>query len=222
MAVITISNELGSGGVDIGQRVAMRLGYEFVDKHTSDSILRQYGLTKFDEVYSSAPSILDLLNSGNLLIVSMLNEILEALAKRGHVVILGRAGFAVLGQYVDVLNVHIQAPFSDRVQRVTAREDLVDLQAAEARVRDDDNVHRKYVQRFYNRSWDEPSAFNLVLDTGSLSSDTAVQQIVEAAQALEQKAPGKNAITTATIEVDPVLADAIAKVMAYPPQAARA
>ena len=91
MAVITISNELGSGGVDIGQRVAKSLGYEFVDKRTSDSILRQYGLTKFNEVYSSAPSILDLLNSDNLLIVSMLNEILEALAKRGRVVILGRA-----------------------------------------------------------------------------------------------------------------------------------
>ena len=222
MAVITISRELGSGGLDIAQQVAKSLGYEFVDKRTVDGILRQYGLTKFNEVYSSAPSILDLLNSDNLLIVSMLNEILEALAKRGRVVILGRAGFAVLGRYADVLNVHIQAPFSDRVQRVMAREGLPDLQAAEERVRDDDNVHRKYVQRFYNRHWDEPSAFNLVLDTGTVSSDTAVKQIVEAARALDQKVPEKDAITTATIEVDSVLADAVAKVMAYPPQAAMA
>src|SRR5512143_2346396 len=166
MAVITISNELGSGGVDIGQRVAKGLGYEFVDKRTSDGILRQYGLTKFSELYNSAPSILDLINSDNLLIVSMLNEILGALAQRGNVVILGRAGFAVLGQYADVLNVHIQAPFSERVQRVMAREGLTDLQAAEERVRDDDNVHRKYVQRFYNRQWDEPSGFGLILNTG--------------------------------------------------------
>lgn len=216
MAVITISNELGSGGVDIGQQVAKSLGYEFVDKNTSDGILRQYGLTKFNDVYNSAPSILDLVNSNNLLIVSMLNEILEALAQRGSVVILGRAGFAVLGKYADVLNVHIQAPFSDRVKRVMAREDLTDLQAAEERVREDDDVHRKFVQRFYNRHWDEPSAFNLVLDTGSLSSDAAVKQIVEAAGALEQQAPGKDAVTTATIEVDPVLVDAVTKVMAYP------
>ena len=49
MAVITISSELGSGGFDIGQRVAQNLGYEFVDKNTSDRVFRQYGLTKFDK-----------------------------------------------------------------------------------------------------------------------------------------------------------------------------
>ena len=216
MAVITISSEFGSGGLDIAQRVAKALGYEFVDKRTTDGIFRQYGLTRFDDLYSSAPSFLDLLNANNLLLVAMANEILEAVAKRGNVVILGRAGFAVLGGYADVLHVRIQAPFSERVQRVMAREGLTDLQAAEERVREDDNVHRKYVQRFYNKQWDEPSNFDLDLDMGSLSSDMAVKQIVEAARALEQKALGKDVVTTAKIEVDPVLADAVAKVIAYP------
>jgi cytidylate kinase len=220
MAVITISRELGSGGLDVAQQVAKSLGYEFVDKRTVDGILRQYGLTKFNDLYDSAPGILDLIKADNLLIVSMLNEILEALAKRGNVVILGRAGFAVLGQYADVLNVRIQAPLSERVQRVMAREGLTDLQAAEERAREDDNVHRIYVQRFYNKHWDELQ-LPLILDR-ALSSDMAVQQIVEAARALDQNAPDKAAVTTAAIEVDPVLADAIAKVMAYPPQAAMA
>ena len=216
MAVITISRELGSGGSDIAKQVAKSLGYEFVDKRTADGIFRQYGLTKFDDLYSSAPSFLDLINADNLLLVSMANEIVEAVAKRGNVVILGRAGFAVLGDYADVLHVRIQAPFSERVRRVMAREGLTDLQAAEEQVQEDDNVHRKYVQRFYNKQWDEPSNFGLVLDTASLSSDMAVKQIVEAARALEQKALGKDAVTTAAIEADPVLADAVAKVMAYP------
>ena len=216
MTVITISGELGSGSFDIAQQVAKTLGYEFVDKRTTDGIFRQYGLTKFDDLYSSAPNFLDLINADNLLLVSMSNEILEAVAQRGNVVILGRTGFAVLGDYADVLNVRIQAPFSERVQRVMAREGLTDRQAAEERVREDDNVHRKYVQMFYNKHWDEASNFDLVLDTGSLSSDAAVKQIVEAARALEQKAPGKDAATTAQIEVDPVLADAVAKVIAYP------
>jgi cytidylate kinase len=220
MAVITISRELGSGGFEIGRQVAKSLGYEFADKRTAEGIFRQYGLTKFNVVYDSAPGILDLIRADNLLIISMLNEILEALAKRGNVVILGRAGFAVLGQYADVLNVRIRAPFSERVQRVMAREGLTDLQAAEERVREDDNVHRVYVQRFYNKHWDEPSNFNLVLDMSSLSSDMAVQQIVEAARALDQKTPDRDAVTTAALEVDPVLVDAIAKVIAYPPQAA--
>jgi cytidylate kinase len=216
MAVITISRELGSGGFDIALRVAKTLGYEFVDKRTADGIFRQYGLTKFDDLYSSAPGFLDLINADNLLLVSMANEILEAVAKRGNVVILGRAGFAVLAGYADVLHVRLQAPFSERVQRVMVRERLGDLQAAEERVREDDDMHRKYVHRFYNKQWDEPSNFALVLDTGSLSGDMAVQRIVEAAKALDQKAPGRDAVTTAKLKVDPVLVDAVAKVIADP------
>lgn len=216
MAVITISRELGCGGLDIAQRVAQNLDYVFLDKRTVDGILRQYGLTRFGDLYSSAPGILDLVNADNLLIISMLNEILEAVAKHGNAVILGRAGFAVLGRFADVLNVHIKAPVSDRAQRVMAREGLTDVQSAEERVREDDSVQRKYVQMFYNKNWDEESNFNLVVDTGSVTPELAVKQIAEAARALEQKAPGKDAVTTATIEVDPVLADAVAKGIKYP------
>ncbi len=216
MAVITISRELGSGGSDIARQVAKQLSYEFVDKSRTDGIFRQYGLTKFDELYDSAPSILDLLNADNLLLVSMANEIVEAVAKRGNVVILGRAGFSVLGGYADVLNVRIGAPFSDRVQRVMAREGLTDLDAAMAQVKENDEVHRKYVQRFYNKQWDDPANFDLTIDTGSLANDLAVQRIVEAARALEQQPLGPNATTTAMIEADSVLADAVAKTLANP------
>ncbi len=216
MAVITISREYGSGGSDIALQVAKSLGYEFVDKNATDGVFRQYGLTKFDDLYSSAPNIFDLLNADNLLLISMANEILEAVAQRGNVVILGRAGFAVLGSYADVLSVRIQAPFSDRVQRVMAQQGLADLEAAMEQVKEDDEVHRKYVGRFYNKEWDEASNFDLVIDTGSVSSEMAVSQIVEAVRALEQKALGADAVTTASIEVDPVLADAVTKVLAHP------
>jgi cytidylate kinase len=216
MAVITISRELGSGGSDIAHRVAEMLGYELADKNTIDSIFRQYGLTKFDDLYNSIPSFLDILNADNLLLVSMANEITEALAKHGNMVIIGRAGFAVLADYADVLHVHIQSPFAERVRQVMAEEGLTDAQAAEERVKDDDTVHRTYVQRFYNKQWDEPSSFDLVLDTSSLSGEAAAQQIVEAAKTLGQKAVGSNAATTTTIEVDPVLVDAVEKALANP------
>jgi cytidylate kinase len=216
MAVITISRELGSGGGDIAHRVAEMLGYELADKSTIDSIFRQYGLTKFDDLYNSVPSFLDILNADNLLLVSMANEITEALAKHGNMVIIGRAGFAVLADYADVLHVHIQSPLAERVRQVMAEEGLTDAQAAEERVKDDDTVHRTYVQRFYNKQWDEPSSFDLVLDTSSLSGEAAAQQIVEAAKTLGQKAVGSNAATTTTIEVDPVLVDAVEKALANP------
>lgn len=216
MAVITISRELGSGGADIGQLAAKSLGYDYVDKRTIDGIFRQYGLTKFDDLYNSAPGILDIFSQSNLLTISMLNEMIEALAQRGKAVIVGRGGFAVLGDYADVLNVRIEAPASVRAQRILDRENLATLQEAEARVAEDDSIRSKFVHTFYNKHWNEKANFDLVLDTSAISNDMAANQIVDAVKALEQKSLGTDAITTASIKVDPVLADAVAKVVAYP------
>jgi cytidylate kinase len=216
MAVITISRELGSGGAEIARQVAQRLGYEFVDKRTIEGIFRQYGLTKFDEVYMSTPGILDLVDQDNLLIVSMLNEILEAVAQRGNIVILGRGGFAVLGDCADVLKVRIQAPLAARAQRVMARENLRELAAAEERINEDDKMHRKWVQTFYNRRWDDETSFDLILDTGALSIEAAVEEIIAAVGAMEKEPAADPAATTAGLKVDPVLADAVSNVMASP------
>ena len=216
MAVVTILRELGSGGGAIGRQAAQSLGYDFVDKDVIEGIFRQYGLTKFDELYNTIPSFLDLINYSNLLIVSMLNEIMEAVAQRGNVVILGRGAFANLGECADVLDVHIHAPMPVRAQRVMEREQLPDLQEAEAHVAEDDKMRQRFLQMFYNKHWEDESQFDLVLDTGSLSLDEAVQRIVAATQALAAKPPAPGAPTTAKLTVDPVLAAAVAKVIAYP------
>lgn len=216
MAAITISRQLGSNGLEIGQQVATSLGYDLVDKRTIDGIFRQYGLTQFDELYSSTPGILDLIKYNNLLAISMLNEMLEAIAQRGKVVIVGRGGFAVLADYADVFHVRIEAPAAIRAQRIMTREHLATVQEAEARITEDDTMRRKFVQMFYNKSWDDKSNFDLVLDTGVLSQAMAVQQIITAAKALEEKPLATDAVTTARLEVDPVLVDAVAKVMTYP------
>ncbi|MCB0210240.1 MAG: cytidylate kinase-like family protein [Anaerolineae bacterium] len=216
MATITISREYGSEGVKIGQEIAERLGYDFVDKRIIEGIFRQYGLTKFNDLYTSAPGFWDLTSQTNLLIVSMLNETMEALAYRGNTVILGRGGFASLSGYADVLNVRIQAPFPARLQRVMAREELTNRQQAEEHVREDDKARRKFIQMFYNKQWDVEAHFDLVIDTGTVSTDMAVNWIIEATQALEKKQLDSQAVITKNIEVDPVLLDAIEKSMQSP------
>jgi cytidylate kinase len=216
MGVITISSELGTGGVEIAGRVAVELGYAVVDEQTCDRILRQYGLTKFKELYDSGPSLLDLVRVENLVIISMYNEILEALARRGNVVILSRVGFAVLGGYADALNVRVVAPMAQRVERIVASHGLTDAAAAEEHLREDDIEHGKFVYRFYNRHSDEPAGYGLTVDRGATSVDDATRQVVEAARTAFRTSAVAGATTTATIDVDPVLASAVADVMQEP------
>lgn len=216
MAVITISRELGSDGASIGQHVAQILGYDFVDKDVIERVFRQYGMTKFEDIYSSAPGILHMFSYNSLLTIAMFNEMLEAIAQRGSVVIVGRGGFAVLGDYADVLDVRIEAPHDLRILRIMQREELSSVEQAAACIQEDDNIRSKFVQLFYNRRWDDPSSFDLLFDSSIVSGEDAAAQIVEAVKALEQNIAGKNLRTTASLEVDPVLADAVEQVMAYP------
>ena len=99
------------------------------------------------------------------------------------------------------------------MERIAAREGIPDLNAAMERVRQDDEVHSKYVARFYNKQWNEPANFDLVLDTSEVSLDDAVKRIVEAARERDRKAASQDQATSASLEVDPVLADAVRKAM---------
>ena len=64
--------------------------------------------------------------------------------------------------------------------------------------------------------WDDAAQFDLVLDTGALTLETATEQLVTAAQAVAAKPLAAGAPTTAKFKVDSVLADAVAKVLANP------
>src|SRR4051812_47192771 len=184
MKTIAISRLIGSEAVTIARRVTEASEYTLVNKSVLEGIFRQYGLTKFDELYTSPPNIWDLANAKNLFIVSMLNDTMEALAHRGDMLILGRGGNAALSKYADVLNVRLQAPFSVRVERVMARENLPNRLRAEQRVKADDTARQKFVSMFYNQAWDNESNFDLVIDTNTISTEMATGWIIEAASAL--------------------------------------
>jgi cytidylate kinase len=216
MTTVTISREFGSEGAKIARQVAEILDYSLVDKRILEGVFRRYGLTKFGDLYDSAPSFWDLANANNLLIVSMLNETMEALAHRGRMVILGRGGFASLNEYADVLNVRIQAPFPDRVERVMAREKISDRREAEERVRKDDKARQKFIKMFYNKEWDVETYFNLVIDTSTVSTEMAVEWIIEAARALDQKEFARDVLTAQQAKVDAVLLDAIEEAFQNP------
>jgi cytidylate kinase len=209
MRTIAISRLVGSEGATIARRVTEALGYTLVNKSVLEGIFRQYGLEKFGDLYTSPPNVWDLANARNLQIVSMLNETMEALAHRGDMLILGRGGYASLSEYEDVLNVRLQAPFSVRVERVMARENLDNRLRAEQQVKADDTAREKFVSRFYNQAWDNGSNFDLVIDTDTISTEMAADWIIQAVSALSQKEFGADAVTAQRAKVSPALLDAI-------------
>ena len=215
MAVITVSRKPGNQGDYIAKKAAHILGYHYVDKTFIEAVLSQYGLVEFDEAYNSIPSFWEKFDAQKEerreMMVSMLNRVMRAVACHGNVVILGRSGFFLFEGYTDVLNVHIQAPLAFRIEQIMQR-DKVTRDKAEAIVKHGDEVRATFVKSFYGIDWNITTAFDLLIDTSKIPSEMAVRWLVEAARELEGKGRDQEP-TSASIQVDPILAAAVSKAL---------
>jgi cytidylate kinase len=213
MAAVTISREFGSEGSAIAQQVAQALGYKFVDKNVIGQVLIQYGFVEFKHEYESVPGFWATFDSRRTEMVGMLDRVMQALARHGNVVILGRGSFAVLGGFADVLNIRLKAPFPLRVKRVMDRENIVSVDLAEARVEENDKIRTAFIERFYTVPWDTTRAFDMVLDTGKVSPVLASAWLVDIVKAMSQTKTGDER-TTRVLSIDPVLAAVVAETLA--------
>lgn len=213
MSVITISREFGSEGDTIAQQVAQSLNYHFVDQKFIGDILGQYGYVEFDKEFTTLPTFWERFDAQREkqrdLMAQMLNQVIEAVAHHGNVVLLGRVGFEVLGKYTDVLHVRLQAPFSVRVGRIMTQQGL-SLEEAESAVKQSDKVRVAFVEEFYKVPWGSIHAFDMVINTGKIPSELAISWIISAVKApmtsFEIEKP-----TTASIVVDRILAEAVSE-----------
>lgn len=183
MDVITISRQLGSLGFQVGTSVAERLNYRLVwrDLINQAAILAgapEVALAMFDEfnmlgIEPSAQQFKDY--------IRVVNEVIREMANEGEIVIIGRAGQVVLKDDPSVLQVRIIAPLAIRIDRVTAERGVSSV-AAKAQVQASDRSRRNYLQRFYHVDWDDPALYDLVINTGHMSVNTAAETICQAAK----------------------------------------
>jgi cytidylate kinase len=211
MPAITISREIGSKGDLIAELAAKRLGYQVVDKTTIEKVFNQYGFVDFKEVYDET-GFWSRFDPHHAEMISLLNQVIEAMVYHGNVIVLGRGGFAVLKGYADVLNVRIQAPFALRVSHVMEQQAFTSRTKAEEFVSDSDRIRRQFVESVYGHQWDSVSAFDLVIDTRKIPAEMAADWLVAAMQRINHLHVGE-APTTWLMEFDPVLLDAVAKVL---------
>jgi cytidylate kinase len=214
MAVITVSRESGSGGTYIAEKAAEALGYHFADRNAAVAVMEEYGFSRYEEEYESRSGFrLDYVRTGQERpdlkpMVDLLPQVSQALAQHGDVVILGRGSYAALGGLADVLNVRIQAPFGIRVKWFMDQENLAEGEAQKL-VRERDQVRAAFVRSWYGVPVNETSLFDLVIDTGKIPLDTAVDWLVESARMLEAKTGSGQ--TVKRIQVNPAMAGLVSK-----------
>jgi cytidylate kinase len=178
MAVITISRQLGSQGRDVATLVAERLGYRFVWRDMINEAARR---ASTPEVALATIDELDLLGlapapGARKAYCQAVQQVMSELAQTGNVVILGRAGQIVLHGHAQLVSARIVAPLDLRAER-TARQQGITLEAARFQVEASDRHRREYLERFYQSQWDDPTLYDLVINTAHITPSEAADMI---------------------------------------------
>jgi len=180
MAIITISRQMGSGGIPIAQKVAEKLGCTLVDGDAILKVADQYGLTResIEQADEKPPHFVETLDIKHETALHLIELIILEYALKGNVIIYGRGGQDLLKEISSVLRVRIIAPFEERVERWAEREWL-DPDRARKLVRRSDQQRAGFIKYYFDRDWDDPLGYDLVINTERLTEDSAVRLICD-------------------------------------------
>ncbi len=211
--VVTIGREFGSGGHEVGRRLAKRLGIPFYDKElitltAEQSRFAESYLEKMDE---QKPSLLNMSTAGivpgagvamsrevvmnqfynlspNDQVFLEKSKVIQALAEKGSCVIVGRCADYVLRDY-DTVNFFIQANLEDRISRKLALEEHSehDRVSMEKLVKNTDKSRSKYYEYYTHKKWGNASNYDLCINTSAIGIDGAVEVMMKFIEEFKKK-----------------------------------
>lgn len=184
--IITISREFGSGGREVGQKLAEKLGIPFYDKEIITETAYKTGFAeeyvKKQGEYASARNWFEYSFSARSsgfgmspedYLWSKQREVILDLAKKGACVIVGRCADYILRDRKDVLNVFIHADVEKRKKRIT--EIYKEPEHSDKMLRDIDKKRSFNYKYYTEQSWGKSQNYDITLDAGTLGIDHTVE-----------------------------------------------
>jgi cytidylate kinase len=178
MAIIALTQHLGTRAFELGRLTAERLGYRFL---TADELIAQTShafrvtpeqLVIVDE---RRPHFWERLKTDTQRVVAFFRAALLKEMAANNLVVAGRSVTFLL-------------PVKERALLV-AREEGLTPAVAERRVRDYDREVRARIQTLFNYDLDDPGNFSLVLNTFAMPLETASSMLASLANDLDRSAP---------------------------------
>lgn len=204
--IIAIEREYGSGGGEIAQLVAHRLGWELWDQKLTEEIARlancpknivEVREEKNDPLYYrlfksfmrgsyegsiNAPQ-LNLVDSET--IFQMTKRVVEHAAESGNCVIVGRGSQQFLRTRQDTFRVFLYAPREDKFRRILRRGKSE--QEAEELVDTVDRERSDFIQKYFNVAWPDRAIYHTMMNT-AIGCEAVTDMILSFMRAYESKA----------------------------------
>jgi cytidylate kinase len=183
-SVICVSHSDGAQGEEIARIVAERTGFRYID----------YGIilaaAQADKMFPEAVALAETRRPGRTIEVDfhrfehaetlreLIRRAIRATADAGDVVIVAHAASFALTDRPEVLRVLVTASTTTRAGRVEA--EGRDARSASKQIKESDGARAAYLKRFYGVGTEEPTHYDLVLNTDRLTPDAAAEAVLGA------------------------------------------
>ena len=188
--IVTISREYGSGGYEVGRRVAERMNYKFYDKeliaHIADKFLipesfvaatEETELKKKNIFHEVFPVFTRTENENADYIFREQGKFIVQLVEEGNCVIAGRRADFYLRDNPNALHLFFYADRDFKVRRICETENLTEDEAVK-KIADMDRRRRTSYEYVTGRTWGDMHNYDRLICTSTLGLDKCVEEIV--------------------------------------------
>lgn len=170
MAIITISRGTFSGGQSLAECIAEKLGYRCIARQVLVAAAYRYDapLDKLSEALVEAPRFLDGLSTERAHYLAYVRAALCMQVKNDRVVYHGHAGHLLIRGLPHVIRVRVIANMEFRIKAAMERNNL-SREGAVQFIKKVDEKRAKWTKFLYRVDWQDPSLYDLVINTDQLS-----------------------------------------------------
>ena len=204
--IITIGRQFGSGGREIGERLAQHYGIRCYDKELLSRAAKESGfceemIQNHDErptnsflynlvmdTYSfgyNASSFVDMPISHKVFLAQF--DTIKKIADEGPCVIVGRCADYALAEYDNVVNIFIQSDEESKIKRIKSRfEDVNTNDKARDMMNKKDKQRQSYYNYYSSKKWGRADSYDLCINSGKLGIEGTVNLIIQFIEDFEQ------------------------------------
>lgn len=191
--IISISREFGSGGHEIGEKIAKKLYIPFYDRTLSEVAASNIGIdvSKIGEVDERAANsfmyslVMGTSFAGNVTnmtaqdrMFAEQSRLIEEYAQKGPCVIVGRCSDYVLRNNPNCIHFFICADIENRTKRVMETMSLNESNALTL-IKKTDKARASYYQHYTGKKWGDPTSYDICINTYSTNIIQTAEMIMD-------------------------------------------
>lgn len=213
--ILTIGRQYGSGGREIGQKVADHYGIRFYDRELLAHVAKESGFCKeiiqrederptnsflynlvmdtYTFGHGAATAFTDIPLSQKVFLAQF--DTIKSLADKGPCVFIGRCADEALSDRDNVLNIFIHASEEFRIERVKSYPEYNENEQKSKRITDYiekiDRQRQSYYNYYASGKWGRADTYDFTFDSSILGIDGTVHLLTQLIEDFENRRGGK-------------------------------